>query len=172
MLDVVEELRDLYVVMALVPGRPLGALVSGPSDLARTVACGRQLAEVLGRFHRSGIVYRDLNPLNVLMDGDGVIRLVDFELACGIGDRDAAAGTPGYASPQQLAGEPGSVADDVYGLGALLHFLATGADPGDARRRPPPEVGPVIDRCLNPDPAKRYPTMDELQEELVSMTNA
>jgi serine/threonine protein kinase len=106
----------------------------------------------------------------VIVGEDGVVRLVDFELACDIGSTGEAAGTPGYCSPQQIAGAPAAVPDDIHGLGAVLYFLATGADPGA------PNAGAlerglerVIARCLDSDPDARYPSMEELNSALAEL---
>ena len=86
-------------------------------------------------------------------------------------------------SPQQYAGEPASVADDVYGLGAILCFAATGAEPSWAPDafslldRPLELMNPaicppltrVIARCLNSDPAKRFPSMAALETTLAAI---
>jgi hypothetical protein len=168
--DLIEEMGDLYLVMEHLAGRTLGSEVTGPCGTERTVAWGRQLASALCAIHRAGLVYRDLDPANVIVGEDGVVRLVDFELACDIGSTGEAVGTPGYCSPQQITGAPAAIADDVYGLGAVLHFLATGADPGT------PDTGAleqglerVIARCLDEDPDVRYPSTEELDSALAEL---
>lgn len=168
--DVVEEAGDLYLVMEQLAGRTLGSMVTGPCPTEQTLRWGRQLASVLAAIHEAGLVYRDLNPLNVVVGKDGALRLVDFELARETGSTGEAAGTPDYSSPQQTAGAPASVGDDVYGLGALLHLLATGADPGTPRVRVAhPGLKRVVARCLEDDPQRRYPSMEELDATLADL---
>lgn len=169
----VEESGDLYLVMEHLPGRTLGSLVSGPLGAGRTLVWGRQLASALGAIHEAGFVYRDLNPVNVIVGKDGTLRLVDFELAREPGSIGERAGTPGYCSPEQMSGAPASVTDDVYGLGAVLHLLARGADPGvPAPGTPPSIVANVIARCLHEDPRARYASMDELDADLERLQRA
>ncbi len=147
-------------------------LLPGAGEL---VSWAGELADLLEAIHAKGLIYGDLKAPNVIVASTGHLRLVDFELARDTGERrdeDRLAlggGTRGYMSPQQAAGEPPAVADDVYSLGALLYLLATGAEPSFAPDpsalldRPVelmnPALGPavagVIRRCLNPDPHRR-----------------
>lgn len=161
--DLVEVDGDLYLVLEHLDGHTLGSLVTGPCDEGRTLAWARELLSMLRMLHRAGLVYRDLNPLNVFVSAEGSLRLVDFELACVMGSSGPAAGTPGYCSPQQMAGAPASEADDVYGLGAMLHFLSTGTDPGTvAPRAPVSGLERAIARCLDEDPDRRRPSLEEM----------
>jgi hypothetical protein len=171
-LDLVEEQGDLYLVLEHLEGQSLGGIVTGPCGVPRTVDLGRQLGSALGAIHDAGLVYRDLNPMNVVVGQDGGARLVDFELSAEVGSTGEAAGTPGYCSPQQIAGAPASVADDVYGLGALLHFLATGADPGGPAEVADEALARAIGRCLLEEPAERYRSMREVDAALAELEGA
>ncbi|MBI4492790.1 MAG: hypothetical protein HY690_08375 [Chloroflexi bacterium] len=180
----VEQEGDLFLALEDVEGETLAAHVGRLADQGRhassqqVVAWGRELAALLGTVHAQGLVYRDLKPPNVIVAPDGRLRLVDFDIAepplagaprYGLGSR-------GYMSPQQAAGQPARFVDDVYALGAVLFFTATGADPTLAPhpfgllQRPlallHPGLGPgleqAIARCLDPDPAARYQTMAEV----------
>ncbi|MFC4033290.1 class IV lanthionine synthetase LanL [Streptomyces polygonati] len=91
-----------------------------------TALAGRLLA-VLDDVHARGVVVGDLKPSNVVL-GDGTAYLVDFGISALHGDRPAGA-TPGYSMPVYRAGGPPGPADDLYALGATLHFALTGMDP-------------------------------------------
>lgn len=118
-----------FISMELLTGRSLAALRGASwSTIVTTLL---PLTDALDYAHRSGIVHRDLKPSNVLIDITGNPRLLDFGIA-GVLDADPAAalrsgGSLPYMSPQQLAGEPPAISDDVYALGSLLYDLCSGA---------------------------------------------
>jgi serine/threonine protein kinase len=144
------------------------------------------LAALVNTVHEAGLVYRDLKPPNVLVTDAG-IALVDFELAH---ERTASEvphgrGTPGYMSPQQYAGERPTIADDVYGFGAVLYFIASGVElsrlpPEVATRRPiqllnpdvPDRLAQLIHGCVLPSPADRPSSLVEVVHALRSLTTA
>src|SRR5688572_22937335 len=116
-------------------GGPM-ALLPADEQVALVVA----LAETLAAFHAAGVVVGDFNPNNILVADDGPPRgsgvspvkicVIDLEHARPMGEPPAGpAGTPGYASPEQLRGEGDGQTDDRYGLGATIAYVATGADP-------------------------------------------
>lgn len=84
----------------------------------------------VGRMHGLGYVHRDLSPSNIFLL-EGLIYLTDFDLTYRLGDTAPPfqGGTPGYASPQQLAGEQSDITDDIYALGCEMIYLWTGVHP-------------------------------------------
>jgi tetratricopeptide (TPR) repeat protein len=96
------------------------------------VECALSLCDALEHAHRSGIIHRDIKPANVLCDSAGHYYLTDFGIASTVPDnaqviRIRGGGSLPSMSPQQLDGEPASVADDIYALGALLYELLSGS---------------------------------------------
>jgi hypothetical protein len=192
-LDLFEEEDDAYLVMTEIAGQTLEQQVRAmaaegrlPSN-ALIVSWGRQAAAAVGALHRLGLVYRDLKSPNVMIDDDGRLRIVDLEMACEIGSPDfEGRGTRGYLSPRQERDRAPSVADDVYGLGAILYFAATGAEPSMAPRparlldRPlelmnpdlHPHLASVIRRCLDRRPRHRYASMAAVGEALAEAAAA
>jgi len=173
----VEDGDDLFLVEEELTGANLGheltqaaTLGHHPEDL-QIARWGERLAEALERIHRVGLVLRDLKATNVIVGDDRELKLIDLECVR-VGDAPAigALGTRGYCSPQQIEGAPAHPSDDLYGLGALLWFMATGADPSaapDPRHlldRPVRVLNPgidrrlaeLIDRCLEPLRADRF----------------
>jgi hypothetical protein len=121
-----------------VPAEARLGVAGAAGYLDEVLEIGAQIADALAHAHAAGIVHRDVKPQNVLIDADGRARLVDFGLARG--DEDATltrsgdlAGTPHYASPEQIAGA-GRGAEgrsDLFSLGVLLHELVAMARPFD-----------------------------------------
>lgn len=171
------EAGDVYLAMEDIPGETLDSSVTRavaeghPPSGAQVAAWGQEIAALLQALHEHGLVFRDLKPSNIIRGADGQLRLIDFEM---IHDTRGSApasglGTRGYLGPQQAAGLPPRPADDIYALGALLYFLATGAepssapDPRDLLGRPVRRLNPaisealaqVIAACLAADESKR-----------------
>jgi len=168
-LSVYRPLRSADVAvlpMELAPGGDLRRLRG--ADYLESVPILIAVARALQHAHSHGVVHRDLKPGNVLFDAQGRVKLADF----------AAPGelSPFTASPQQLRGEPPTVADDVYGLGALAYELLSGYPPFyprfEARRvleEPVPELQPVhpapprltrlVTAMLSKQPAERPASM-------------
>ncbi|MET7988908.1 MULTISPECIES: bifunctional serine/threonine-protein kinase/ABC transporter substrate-binding protein [unclassified Streptomyces] len=181
-----------WLATAFVPGPSLGEAVTayGPLPEHGVRLLGARLAEALGEVHRAGLVHRDLKPGNVLIAHDGP-RLIDFGIARAPEDRTLTAtgmvvGTPGYLSPEQAEGRGGDgigPASDVFSLGCVLAFAATGRapfgsgavdallyravhDPADLDGVPAGLLE-VLGRCLDKDPARR-PNAGELVRELTT----
>ena len=178
--DLFECAGDWFLAMDDLAGQPLEAVEAAARqrnaqfDDETVARWGGELAEILHTLHLRGWAYGDVKPSNVVLRPSGTLGLVDLELACPLdgatGPEVATGGTRGYLSPRRLAGGRPTVADDVYGLGALLYLLVTGAepscapDPGDLLTRPVallnPDVGTslvdVVERCLAADPADRF----------------
>jgi hypothetical protein len=154
----------------------LGPLSSG-AVLTLTVG----LAEALASIHRSGLVYRDLTPANVMIDDTGAY-LIDFGVPSSPDTTDVAMGEPSYLAPERLKGGGASPASDMFSLGATLVYAATGenvvnAGPADGKvaqlakgrldlSNVPNELRPLIMCCISRRPEDR-PTAEELLRILV-----
>ncbi|WP_217140054.1 protein kinase [Streptomyces sp. AC627_RSS907] len=124
-----------WLATAFLPGITLrhAVVVGGPLDARVVRSLGACLAEALASIHAADIVHRDLKPSNVLLTTDGP-RVIDFGIARAAGDlglteAGAMIGTPGFMAPEQVAGSDVGPAADVFALGAVLAFAATGEQP-------------------------------------------
>jgi len=185
-----------YYTMKLVEGgtlRERGGELRG--DSRRIAELFEALARAVHFAHERGILHRDLKPANVLLDRDGTPLVSDFGLAKreesgpSLTLSSALLGTPQYMAPEQIRrdGRPLDVRTDVYGLGTILYELLTGRPPveGDssldvlrrvadqepvAPRRIDPSIPRDLEticrRCLEKEPARRYPNARALAREL------
>ncbi|KIF71998.1 serine/threonine protein kinase, partial [Streptomyces sp. AcH 505] len=135
-LDADPEAAVPWVATGYVAGPSLTQAVQGHGPLpGRTVrALGAGLAEALAAVHALGLVHRDVKPSNVLLALDGP-RLIDFGIAratdgtASLTSTGVSVGSPGYMSPEQILGKGVTGAADVFSLGAVLAYGATGASP-------------------------------------------
>jgi len=133
-----------YVVMEYVDGLRIDAWCRQRDlDVQARVRVFLQVLAAVDAAHRALIIHRDIKPGNVLVTGEGQVKLLDFGIAKSLDGRlggDATRTglmpmTPGYASPEQLAGQPLTTACDVYALGLLLYELLTGVQAQAAEGR-------------------------------------
>ena len=181
-----------YIVMQLVAGNSLQSLVSdhGPLPVREIVRIAIQVADGLAAAHQQGLIHRDIKPANVLTEQD-VSRVVitDFGLARATDDAAMTrtgwiAGTPHYMSPEQAQGSTLDHRTDLFSLGGLLYFLATGREPfraespfaviqkiiNEQSTAPgvlscdlPPLMSDIIEKLLEKRPQDRFQSADELR---------
>jgi eukaryotic-like serine/threonine-protein kinase len=175
-----------WLATAYVAGPSLADAVAarGPLPVASVLRLAAGLAEGLSAIHAAGVVHRDLKPSNVMLAEDGP-RVIDFGISQ---DAEASAltrtglvvGSPGFMSPEQAEGGEIGPPSDVFSLGAVLAFAATGKGPFGSGSTPalvyrvvysppslegaPVEVRPLIERCLAKGPGQRPTVRDLLVE--------
>jgi len=134
-IDAGEDDDPPWLVTSLVDGPSLAEVIKSqgplPDEPVWRLVAG--LAEALAAVHGSGIIHRDVTPGNVLLAIDGP-RLIDFGLARALGSSNMTAtgiviGTPAFLSPEHVRGDPVGPASDIFSLGSLIIFAATGAGP-------------------------------------------
>jgi WD40 repeat protein len=183
----------IYYAMQLVRGHSLSQRLAGegrPSP-REAAALLRTIAEAVDYAHRLGVLHLDLKPGNILLAQDGTPLVADFGLARRLEqalDNESVAGTPSYMAPEQaqVQGTALSPATDVWALGAVLYELLTGQPPFDGGEpaatlrllldddvcRPsrlatvPRDLEAICLKCLDKDPARRYPGARALADDL------
>jgi HEAT repeat protein/tRNA A-37 threonylcarbamoyl transferase component Bud32 len=186
-------IRGNYAIsMEYFPSHTLGGEVLEGKPLAqrRAVRLGMDVAKGMSVAHAVGIVHRDLKPANVLINEEGVVKIVDFGVAAAQHQGDTqltktgyVIGSPKYMAPEQILGKKVDERADIYSLGVILYEMMTGSPPyhrGDhmsvmyqhvqGRARPPIELNPslpqgisdLIMKCMAVDKEKRFASMDEV----------
>jgi len=145
-----------YVTMEYVEGMTVRRLIDtrGRLSVSSALAIAAQLSDALDVAHRQGVVHRDIKPQNLLLDPDGVLKVMDFGVARLVEHTTVltqvgmVVGTPSYMSPEQLLAEDVDGRSDLYSVGVVLYECLTGRLPFEART-------PVslIAKLLHEDPA-------------------
>ena len=134
-----------YTVMEYVEGSSLSHYCRTHSaSLLQRLTLFAQVCDAIAYAHRNLVIHRDLKPDNILVDSQGTVKLLDFGIAKLLDDANAAHKTqitiapftPDYAAPEQISGQPVTIATDIYALGVLLFELLTDERPFDVRRLP------------------------------------
>ncbi len=166
-----------YLVMERIDGRTIveHAEAAGLGLEAR-LDLFAQVCQAVHGAHRRMILHCDLKPSNILVTPQGELKLLDFGVARPLADAPAGSTTtadtvtsryftPGYASPEQVAGAALTPASDVFALGVVLHKLIAGEQPWARRLRG--DLQRILDRAVAADPADRYSSPAELEQDLV-----
>ena len=184
--DIIERDEGDWIVMELVEGETLRRMVKrGEIDWRDALRYARTVAEGLAEAHAKGIVHRDLKSENVMVNGAGHAKILDFGLAKRLaqGPQDTALsvqgailGTGRAMSPEQAKGDDIDHRSDLFSLGTLLYETTTGRAPfrgqsivhtlaqvcserqrpvHEVRRELPPELSEIVDRLLEKDPDRR-----------------
>lgn len=184
LIDYVEAGQGAAIIMELINGVSLRELLrsEGPTGPEAALAVLKGSLQGLASAHAIGVVHRDFKPENVMVQGDGTSKLVDFGIAVHAGEGAGSAGTPPYMAPEQWAGGPAGPATDVYAATVVFFECLTGTRPYRAPNlaalahqhqvMPPPiEEVPaplqgLVERGLAKDPAERPPSAEAFLTEL------
>src|ERR1700757_2357374 len=187
--------RQAYVVMEVIPGQTLYRRLPElplPYEEARQLGC--RIASALADLHRQHVIHHDIKPSSIMFRGSGEAVLIDYGLSHHNQLPDLLQeefrvpyGTAPYMAPERLLGVRDDPRSDIFSLGVLLYFFTTGVRPfgetetmrGMKRRlwrdpQPPRKLKPdyppwlqeIVLRCLEIEPARRYPTASQLSFDL------
>ena len=169
-----------------------------PTDRALQYTCDIATGMIVA--HLAGIIHRDLKPANILIDDDGLLKIVDFGVAAARTSGDTqltktgyVIGSPKYMAPEQILGKEVDERADIYSLGVMLYEMLTGAPPyskGDQMsvmyqhvqgKAPPPhevnkdisqELSDCVVRCMAVDKNKRYVSMEAVHDTFIKFLSA
>lgn len=183
----------VYLVRELVEGERLDTVLTRRHTLepVETLDLLAQAASTLGAAHARGIVHGDLTAANLIVRNDGVLKVTNFCVARAVDDTPlahahVALSATAQRSPEQVAGQPPTIASDVYGLGMVAYECLAGEAPFDAEgpvslsmahltEDPPPlprsvprDAARLVERMLDKDPAERPPDAVTVASEAVA----
>jgi TolB-like protein len=189
----VGEHADLaFIAMELVQGQTLGRhLDAGRLPMVEALGLAVQIADALAAAHAAGVVHRDLKPDNIMVTGDGRVKVLDFGIAkrAGVAQNDTGVirGTAGYMSPEQANGDTTDHRTDQFSFGAVCYELLTGrrafrresltetiravkAVELEPIAKVNPDVAPalrsIVERCLQKESANRFASTTEMADAL------
>lgn len=183
-IDIIEDEDSIFIVRDYIEGETLETIVKmyGAQPADKVIEWGKQMCSALGYLHSQNppLIYRDMKPANVILKPDGAIKFIDFGIMRAYKPNQSSdtccLGTKGYAAPEQFGGSQTDARTDIFGLGMTMFRLVTGVDPIE----PPYEIKPIclvnpnlpkgleyiISKCIQPNPAERYQSCDELMADL------
>jgi Protein kinase domain len=179
MIDSFVEDWRIYLVQEYLEGKSLQNVVAaeGQMDVSAAIGLGLQMCEVLDYLHsqETPIVHRDFTPPNLMLCRDGMLRLIDFNVAfqAEFNSGKTIVGKRNYIPPEQFRGQS-CAASDIYALGGTLFYLLSGEDPEPLSQSFPAKARPEISESLNQIVARataleleeRYATVKELAKDL------
>ncbi len=190
-----EDAERSYIVMEFVDGLNLREFltVHGPPPPEMVALIGAEICKALSNAHDHGIIHRDLKPENIMVSGAGELKLMDFGIAHVIDaetmtQTGSLLGSPAHMAPELIEGEKVGPRVDIFALGTVLYWLATGELPFDGTNAPQVlkrvlegtyveaedldgrvghELSGIISRCMSHQPEDRYATVREARDALL-----
>jgi serine/threonine-protein kinase len=170
---------------------------SKPMSMQKALKYSRDMATGMSIAHLAGVIHRDLKPANILVNEDGLLKIVDFGVAAAASSGDTqltktgyVIGSPKYMAPEQILGKKVDETADVYSIGVIMYEMTTGIPPysrgdhmsvmyqhvqGKAKQcqevnpEIPDEYAALIAKAMSVDKSKRHQSMNELMEALDSV---
>ncbi len=184
--DFGQEKGTAFIISEFIEGKTLKEVLTERKRLEINEALRiiKEVAEIISRIHRKGVLHRDIKPSNIILKEDGRLKLTDFGLAQTVAlDRltidGEIIGTPAYMSPEQISGRPIDQRSDIFSLGVVAYELLTGENPFVAEtftgvlhkvlnQKPekikdlPPAVAKLLEKMLAKNPKGRFQSGEEI----------
>jgi serine/threonine-protein kinase len=163
-------------------------------DIKKCLQFSRDIATGMAVAHQAGVIHRDLKPANLLVNEDGLLKIVDFGVAAAASSGDTqltktgyVIGSPKYMAPEQILGKKVDETADIYSVGVIMYEMATGIPPysrgdhmsvmyqhvqgkaksaQDINASIPDELAAIINKAMSVDKSKRQQSMGELTDAL------
>lgn len=185
-----------FIAMEFVEGEPLDKMIAAgkPQDLISKLSIIEQVSSALGHAHEKGIIHRDIKPANVIVQPDGVAKIIDFGIAkiqnldqtSGLTQTSQIIGSLHYIAPERFKGEVVDGRADIFSAGVMLYLMLTGHLPfggGEATasykivneahtslgthiHNYPPALDAIMDQALAKSPFDRYATAEDFADAL------
>ena len=185
-----------FIAMEFVEGEPLDKMIAEgrPTDLISKLSIIEQVSSALGHAHEKGIIHRDIKPANVIVQPDGVAKIIDFGIAkiqnldqtSGLTQTSQIIGSLHYIAPERFKGEVVDGRADIFSAGVMLYLMLTGHLPfggGEATasykivneahtslgthiHNYPPALDAIMDQALAKSPFDRYATAEDFADAL------
>jgi eukaryotic-like serine/threonine-protein kinase len=193
-------MRGNYAIsMEYFPGHTLGSEIVNekPLPLPRAIQYGIDIATGMAVAHQVGVVHRDLKPANIMINNEGLLKVLDFGVAAAQKEGDTqltktgyVIGSPKYMAPEQILGKKVDQRADIYSVGVILYEMFTGQPPYsrgdhmsvmyqhvqgkaksaiDVNPQLPKPLSELVTQAMSVDKMKRHQTMDELRTALEKM---
>lgn len=194
--DVGRDRDTYYIVMEYVSGMTLKEKIRREGALSPKEAAlvAVEVLEALSHAHGEGLIHRDIKPQNIILTHDGRVKVADFGIARAVGHGTMTAGerimgSAHYLAPEQALGKAVDARTDIYALGVVLYEMLAGeppfqgesplavamqhvqgSPPSLAEKRPalPKELVAIVERAMERDPERRFPSADAMKEALES----
>lgn len=197
--DADEDRGQPFIVMEYLAGPTLAEVleVLAPLSLERAVDIALQIGDALDHAHQHGVIHRDVNPSNIIMQQNGQVKVTDFGLAKLASTASSNTSQPGafhgtleYAAPEQILGQEIDGRSDIFSLGVIIYEMLTGERPFQGKNitsvilcllneeplpltalgpHLPPEVKDILAKAMAKDVTQRYQTCAELGQDLQKM---
>ena len=130
--DIEECYKTIFIIMEYLDGESLSSMLKRVKAISPSVAADYlfQICSGLHYAHEKGIIHRDINPINVMVQRGNLVKILDFGMACPLGtEDDIMGGAFAYLAPELFEGEPANRQSDIYALGITAYELVTGRRP-------------------------------------------